>query len=322
MVGQILSGIMNLANQRLQTKQNEDFQNFILKKSSEINSAEADRAANRQAELYMNYLSPKAKLKQIKAAELSPALMYTNGGGISGTMPTAPQATAGTTGTPSGIVNPAIGFSAAAELKNLQEAKSAEEQQKLWAAEKDEVYEKIKKIKGDIDLQDWNAGHLATVSGAQLNSWSKGSNWNNSWSKALGWNISSSVGENASHTEGWNGGVSGGANISIMKLGGGKSAAPVSLGNNFGINGGTQEGNSYGYNISGAVGVNGSKSEAHGEGSQRAQTFSNSESYQCYFYPVRNEKGEITTVNVVILNRYYPDISIGFDKLELKANEK
>lgn len=318
MVGETFSGLFNVVNQDVQAQKNRDFQWQSLLAQQQFNAAEAEKARAAQETMYRDYLSPKGKLASIKAAGLSPALMFSSGGGISGTMPSASQASSSAmaSGAMPGAVN--FGFNEIEQQKQLQEAQKIQAETDRLTKETNLIEEQIKKTQGEIALQAWSERQVFTISDSQLKAIEESRKW--------GWSDSTSKGESKGGSSSENSGWKIGVDVDILSLlPGGKAAkgiakgAAAAAGKKVGGGAGIDGGYTSGTSTSSSTGSSSSESHSKEGGYSQGETNSESHTRQIMAWP-KIVDGKPAGLYMVILEGDYNNISIDLREKPFKGN--
>lgn len=308
MFGELYSGTVNAITQGVNAARNRQLQWSSMLANQQFNAEEAAKARAAQEALYRDYLSPQGKLASIKAAGLSPALMFSSGGGISGTMPSANQASSSATvsGAMPGIAN--FAFNEVEQQKQMQEAEKIKVETERLTKETQLIEEEIKKTKGEIALQAWSERQVFTISDSQLKSIEESHTW--------GWSEGSSKTEGKSdsnsETSGWNVGadvdilnlIPGGKVIKTLKRGL-PSITEEKGGAGLGLHGGKNEGKS----TSSSTSSGSSSSESESGGDSKGETNSESHSRQVLVWP-KIVDGKQTGLYMVVLTGDYNNVGI------------
>lgn len=130
-----------------------------LNKQQQFSEEAAEQAYQRQIDMYKNFFSPEAMMKQYKEAGLSPGLIYAKGG-VGGSSSAAPMATTPSATVP--YVNPLIGAGQMAEamnvVKTLTEAQKTKSETKMNEVKIDEIKKNIEQADANIKLLEAKAG--------------------------------------------------------------------------------------------------------------------------------------------------------------------
>lgn len=320
MWGEIFSGLFNVVNQDIQAQKNRDLQWQSMLAQQQFNAEEAAKARAAQETMYRDYLSPQGKLASIKAAGLSPALMFSSGGGISGTMPSANQASSSAmaSGAMPGVAN--FGFNEVEQQKQLQEAEKIQAETERLTKETQLIEEEIKKTQGEIALQAWSERQIFTISDSQLKAIEESHAW--------GWSDSTSKSEgksdSSSETSGWHVGADvdilglipgGKAAKAIGKVAKGATKAAEKVGGGLGLNGGTTDGTSTSSSTSSG------SSESHSKQGSDSWGNTNSESHsrQVLTWP-KIVDGKPAGLYMVVLTGDYSNIGIDIREKPFKGN--
>ena len=322
MVGEIFSGLFNVINQDVQAQRNRDFQWQSMLAQQQFNAEEAAKARAAQEAMYKNYLSPQGKLASIKAAGLSPALMFSSGGGISGTMPSASQASSSAmaSGAMPGVAN--FGFNEIEQQKQLQEAEKIAAETDRLTKETQLIEEEIKKTQGEIALQAWSERQVFTISDSQLEAIENSHTW--------GWSKGESTGESKQESNSQNSGWTIGADVDVLNLiPGGKFVDKVTKGvktvtrtvtedkggAGLGVKGGKTEGTS----SSNGTSKSSSNSESKQGGDSHGETNSESHTRQVLTWP-KIVDGKPAGLYMVVLTGDYSNIGIDLREKPFKGN--
>lgn len=318
MVGEIFSGLFNVVNQDVQAQKNRDLQWQSMLAQKQFNAKKAYKTRAAQETMYKDYLSPQGKLASIKAAGLSPALMFSSGGGISGTMPSASQASSSAmaSGAMPGVAN--FGFNEIEQQKQIQEAKKIQAETERLAKETKLIEEEIKKTQGEIVLQAWSERQIFTISDSQLEAIEESRKWG--WSDST--SKSESKGDSSSENSGWNAG----ADVDILSfLPGGKAAkgiakgAAAAIGKKVGGGAGIKGGYTSGTSTSSSTGSSSGESHSKEGGYSEGETHSENHTRQVLAWP-KIVDGKPAGLYMVVLTGDYSNIGIDMREKPFKGN--